>query len=265
MFGKKTATTRYKDMPLEDAQRAEFWRKGLNPGDIIFLSDITSIIRALAKGEHTHEVTAEVVRVERMYDQQGFAEYHLAVFKPTSPDEAMSGILCKIVTQHGEPIISPRYIQMLAHDVFPAGNRADAVQSGFSWLFRNWNEEVANRHPSDINYGSLFYTKDITFPSSDGRYIDDDDRKNIGNAEQVVYEQLQQGELNCDHFQFPADPRLPKKLLATVSEYQSEATIKDDRLTVIEVGDAECAEGGLITIYIGREIQMHNIHVLDAD
>ena len=119
----------------------------------------------------------------------------------------------------------------------PVGNRKTFIENDMLWLFQE---------PKDVNnfsYSELKYSMDI--------------KETKDNGEEVLYIMKSQGELSGKAY---IGSSIHKNMLGTVVEY---STTDGKQAVIVEVGDINNEDGGLITLYTGKIIPTKDVDLLN--
>jgi hypothetical protein len=83
-----------------------------------------------------------------------------------------------------------------------------------------------------------------------------------GQSQDVIYSQKPQGEMNAGVTVKPEQSGLPENMLATIVEYGAVKDCPYQELLLLERGDAENPDGGLINLFLGSPIRTNEFSIL---
>lgn len=215
-------------MPVDERTKPSYWRS-LKPGDMITLSDAATLEERMKKGLGLAAPAYAVDRTIKCVHSGRLVEYVVLRLKEVTD----TAIVVKIVDQNLDIRV---YLEV---SDFTKGNRKDMIAAENFWLY----EEPKN--PENFTYNELRYSAEIT--------------RKVGDKA-VVYTRKDPGEIDAECTENPALSGVGD-LLATICEYLAEG-VDNPELLILEVGSADCEEGGLITMFSGRNVGIGDVDVL---
>jgi len=235
-------------MPLDRTSPA-FWKNLVPKKTTIVFKDEASLT------EDMEGLTYEVVRRRSMPEQNGLFEYVLLELEGQG---IKLGDECWLVVKIVDETIG--FIRVREPEEYNPGNRFDMViEERGRWLFCP-PEDIEPEDGCEIDLEEDEDDDEDGIVLNDLKYTDEfewGDRTYIRKA---------QGDVDCTPIRDePAASGIdPNRQLATVAEYADEQrkTSGEPEAIVIEVGDVEDPNGGLITLLMGQDLQMSDIEVL---
>ena len=194
----------------------------MNPGDFFSLSDFKSLT-----DNNAEPLRLQIARVGTLLGAS-------AAFRFFFTNEECTQALLKMSITKGEPI----NILLTREEALQPRNRREMIAANEGWLFKNQTAPAA----ADLST-SLEYVPDINSPDGDkfnnvleahGKYAETPARQGLDGV--VLY-----GHLVVFERDGPSDDG------------------KDTHLVVFEFGSPKSRDGGLITLFKGRQILPHEI------
>ena len=223
--------------PAQAGSTAAFWR-ALGRGSVVTLSDAQTREDSIKEGRGDQPLSFTVQEIRTITETSGLAVWRL--FHLTEVKEEV-WLLAKVV---GQEVDLRAYFAVPAEQ-FQPGNRRDMVERNNLWLF----QQPAD--PNHFTYNELEYTTTIEAPAE--------------NGQPVSYRMKPQGTL---HGLLRTDPPGEEgdNDFTSVVEYQADplGASENPELLLLEVGNADNADGGLITLWQGVALAPGEIDVLPS-
>ncbi|GEM_PF-4580071 len=217
-------------------ENPDFWRD-LEPGTIVDLSDYQAMRDASKLGNETLHVDYTITSMKYVQPPEGLVEYYLYDIEGAGENLLLT---VKIVGD-----VFDIFIYFPISGVEP-GNRLSFEQQGFDWLFIPVNG-IPEMLP-DFPRNEWLYTQEFFIP------IDD----KLNNKIDGKFNLKAPGELTGPCRQNPPVSGLDT-MIATVAEYCTEADTMNPEVLLLEVGNPDNEDGGLIKAYIGVAVDLRNV------
>jgi len=223
--------------PATHGSTAAFWRS-LGCGSVVTLSDAQTREDSIKEGRGDQPLSFTVQTIRTITEAGGLAVWRLFHL---SEVKQQIWLMAKVVGQE----VDLRVYFEVPTEQFQPGNRRDMVERNNLWLF----QQPAD--PNHFTYNELEYTANIEAPAE--------------NGQPVTFRMKPQGTL---HGLLRTDPSGEEgdNDFTSVVEYQADPlnASENPELLLLEVGNADNSDGGLITLWQGVALAPGEIDVLPS-